>query len=515
MASTSLPTLIQQMLKPEFYPHPVQEPIQLMQTHVSYVLLTGDYAYKVKKPVDFGFLNYSTLERRQHFCEEELRLNQRTAASIYLAALPIFQVSDDTYGLDADDNVAEYTVKMRQFPQSTLLSQMFEREELTEDLLRQLAEAIAQFHLAAKANDYIRAFGTVENIRQSIDENYEQTEGFIGGPQTQQQFDNTKAYTDHFFATQQDLLQQRIDQDKIRACHGDLHLNNICYWQDELLLFDCIEFNEPFRFVDVMFDIAYIIMDLTVSGRRDLAATFLSHYVEHTGDWEGLQVLPLYVSRQSYVRAKVTSFLLGDPSVSEADKQAASAKAAKYYTLAWSYVQPQTGQLFVMSGLSGSGKSTVARELSRKLGAVHLRSDAVRKHLAGIPVQQRGEDSLYSPEMSQKTYERLIFLGTLLANQGYTVILDAKFDREATRGQAIDQAQSHGLPLTIVHCKAPLEVLKQRVQQRDGDIADATVEVLENQTMETFTSKEQDYVKTVDTTQALSPQLATIVEACV
>ncbi|MEM9767105.1 MAG: AAA family ATPase, partial [Cyanobacteria bacterium P01_D01_bin.71] len=373
MANASLPSLIEQMLQPAFYPHDVQTPIQLMQTHVSYVLLTGELAYKVKKPVDFGFLNYSTLEKRQHFCAEELRLNQRAAASLYLEVLPIGQAGD-RFQLGDTDNIVEYAVKMRQFPQSALLSQLFERDDLTEALLRQLAEAIADFHLTAKTNDYIRAFGTVENVRQSIDENYDQTAGFIGGPQTQQQFDETKAYTDQFFASQQGLLQQRIDQDKIRACHGDLHLNNICYWQNQLLLFDCIEFNEPFRFVDVMFDIAYIIMDLTVAGRQDLAASFLSHYVEGTGDWEGLQVLPLYVSRQSYVRAKVTSFLLGDPSIDAESKQTASAKATKYYTLAWSYVQPQTGRLLVMCGLSGSGKSTVARELSRQLGAIYLRS---------------------------------------------------------------------------------------------------------------------------------------------
>lgn len=512
MANASLPPLVQQMLQPEFYPHDVQAPIRLMQTHVSYVLLTGDLAYKLKKPVDFGFLDYSTLAKRKHFCEEELRLNQRAAAPIYLAAMPIAQ-QGDRYVLGGEDNVVEYAVKMREFPQSALLSHKFEQGELTEDLLRQLAEAIADFHLKAETNDYIRNFGTVDNVRQSIDENYEQTVGFIGGPQTQQQFDETKAYTDQFFATQQALLQQRMDQGKIRACHGDLHLNNICYWQDELLLFDCIEFNEPFRFVDVMFDIAYIIMDLTVQGRRDLAASFLSHYVECTGDWEGLQVLPLYVSRQSYVRAKVTSFLLGDPSIDEATKQAAAAKAAKYYTLAWSYMQPQPGRLLVMSGLSGSGKTTVAKELSRQLGAIHIRSDAVRKHLAGVPLQARGDDSLYTPEMSQQTYERLTELGGTLAHQGYTVILDAKFDRVATRKLAIAQAESHNVPFTVVHCQAPTGVLEQRVRDRRGDIADATVAVLAQQTLEPFTAAEEKAVQTVDTTQPLTSQLATIVEA--
>ncbi|MEO0807269.1 MAG: phosphotransferase, partial [Cyanobacteria bacterium J06643_4] len=192
---------------------------------------------------------------------------------------------------------------------------------------------------------HVRTFGTVSAIRRAIDENYEQTTGFTGEsvtvltPQTQAQFDQTKAYTDSFFETEQALFQKRLDNDKIRACHGDLHLGNICEWEGKILLFDCIEFNEEFRFVDTMFDIAYVVMDLEVADRHDLAQIFLNQYVEETGDYEGLEILPLYVSRQSYVRAKVTSFMLGDPSVDEATKQSASARAAKYYRLAWSYVQ--------------------------------------------------------------------------------------------------------------------------------------------------------------------------------
>lgn len=506
MVDVSLPTLVQHMLQPEFYPHPVEAPIRLLQTHVSYVFLTGDYAYKLKKPVNFGFLDYSTLEKRQHFCQEELKLNQRGAALLYLEVVPVYQ-SGDTFQLEGSGEPVEYAVKMRQFPQDTLLSQVFERGELTEAVLRGLAEAIAQFHQAATTNDEIRSFGTVEAVRQPFDENYEQTAGFIGGPQTQAQFDGTQAYTDQFFATQADLLQQRIDGNWIRACHGDLHLNNICHWQDQLLLFDCIEFNKPFRFVDVMYDIAYIVMDLTAQGRTDLAATFISHYVEQTGDWEGLQILPLYVSRQAYVRAKVTSFLLGDPAIPEDVKQQASAKAAQYYTLAHDYVQPKPGRLILMAGLSGSGKSTTAQAISRQLGAIQLRSDAVRKHLAGIPLQQRGDDSLYTPEISQKTYDRLLSLGILLAKQGYTVILDAKYDRVALREGAIAQSQAHDIPLNAVYCTAPEAVLQQRLEARQGDIADATVAVLANQTMEPFGSDEAINVTTVDTTQPVGPQL--------
>ncbi|NEQ33186.1 MAG: AAA family ATPase [Leptolyngbya sp. SIO4C5] len=510
MVDAALPPLIQQMMQPEFYSHPVSETIELIQTHVSYVLLTGEFAYKLKKPVDFGFLDYSTLEKRQHFCHEELRLNRRAAAPIYLEVIAIAQAGDRFYLAEGEDAAVEYAVKMRQFPQSALLSHLFEQGELTVELLQRLAETIAEFHAEAKTDAHIRSFGEISQIRASIDENYAQTQGFIGGPQTQTQFEQTKAYTDRFFAQEQALFQQRIEQDRIRACHGDLHLNNICLWQDQLYLFDCIEFNEPFRFVDVMFDIAYIVMDLEAGNRPDLRTAFLNHYAEQTGDWAGLEILPLYVSRQSYVRAKVTSFLLNDPSVSAAEKTKASQKAAPYYRLAWQYAQPQQGRIFVMSGLSGSGKTTAARQLAQQTGAVHLRSDAVRKHLAGVPLTERGGDEIYTAEMSQKTYDRLLDLGIRLAQRGYPVILDAKYDRQARRQSVIAQAEAKQIPLQILYCDTPKAIMQQRLQQRTNDIADATSDILAQQSMEPFGPAEQSYVKTIDTTQDLTPQLRAI-----
>ncbi|NJL47445.1 MAG: AAA family ATPase [Leptolyngbyaceae cyanobacterium SM2_5_2] len=511
MSDNALPALIQQMCQPGFSPHPVVEPIRLMQTHVSYVLLTGDYAYKVKKPVNFGFLDYSTLAKREHFCQEELRLNQRGAAPLYLAVVGIGQ-QGDRYVLNGDAPV-EYAVKMVQFPQETLLSALYERGELTEDLIRQLAETVAAFHLKAETNDYIRSFGEVSQVRHAFDENYEQTLGFIGGPQTQRQFDETKAYTDSFFEAQGDRFRQRMAQVWIRACHGDLHLNNICYWHDQLYLFDCIEFNEPFRYVDVMYDVGFVVMDLLAKDCSALSTAFLNHYVEQTGDWEGLPLLPLYISRQAYVRAKVTSFLLNDPGVDEAAKQQACNTAAGYYQLAWSVVQPKMGRLYLMAGLSGSGKSTTARELARQTGAVHLRSDAVRKHLAGIPLHQRGDQSLYTPEMSQQTYGRLLALGLTLAQAGFTVILDAKYDRHSLRQAAIEAAREAGLQAQILYCTAPPAVLEARVQARSGDIADATVAVLQQQHMEEFTEAENQLVQIIDTTITVAPQIAAIVRA--
>jgi aminoglycoside phosphotransferase family enzyme/predicted kinase len=505
MTDSSLPPLIQQMMQPGFYPHPVKEPIELIQTHVSSVLLTGDFAYKLKKPVNFGFLDFSTLDKRQHFCAEELRLNQRGASELYLEILPIAQTGDQ-YQLGGAGEPVEYVLKMRQFPQETLFITMFEQGQLTEAHMEELGRIVAQYHAKSHKDDYIRTFGEISQIRTAIDENYQQTDKYIGGPQSQSQYEETKHFTDNFFASRQNIFTSRIANDKIRECHGDLHLRNICRWQDKILLFDCIEFNEPFRFVDVMYDVAFTVMDLEARGRQDLGNAFLNTYVEQTGDWEGLQVLPLYLSRQAYVRAKVTSFLLDDPSVPQADKDAASATAADYYKLAWEYTRPKQGRLILMSGLSGSGKSTVARQLARKLGAIHLRSDAVRKHLAGVPLQDRGGDDIYTPAMTEKTYGRLLELGIKLANQGFPVILDAKYDRQTLRQDAIALAESHQIPLQILHCDAPEEVLRDRLNKRTGDIADATSDLLASQqaAAEPFTEAEKPYVKSVDTTKDLA-----------
>lgn len=515
MTDTCVPPLIQQMLQPGFYPHGVTEPVHLIQTHISFVLLTGDYTYKIKKPVNFGFLDYSTLAKRQYFCTQELLMNQRTAPEIYLEVLPIiqtgdsFQLGSNLPALTSAEIAVEYVLKMREFPQDSLLLSLLERGLLTEQLMADLGREVANFHSRAISNSYIRQFGEVSQIRTAIDNNYRISEKYIGGPQTQTQYQETKDYTDAFFANNPELFNRRIANNKIRECHGDLHLRNIALWQDKILLFDCIEFNEQFRFVDVMYDVAFTVMDLESRGRRDLGNAFLNTYIEQTGDWEGLQLLPLYLSRQAYVRAKVTSLMLDDPAISTAQKAEISQTAAHYYKLAWQYTKPRRGKLTLMSGLSGSGKSTAARYLARRTGAIHIRSDAVRKHLGGIPLNERGGQDLYSDEMTAQTYGRLLELGIILADRGWDVILDAKFDRQNLRTDAINQAQSHGLPLQIIYCTAPIEVLRERLQQRRGDIADATAELLSSQqaAFQPFTELEQISVNIVDTAQDLEVQL--------
>ena len=506
MSDAILPPVIQAMLKAEFYPHPVTEPVELIQTHISYVFLTGDFVYKLKKAVNFGFLDFSTLDKRQHFAAEEVRLNQRGAGKLYLGVVPITQ-SGEKLAISGEGTPVEYAVKMQQFPQNALLSEMFDKGTLTEDLILTLAQELAQFHAQSASNDHIRTYGTVAAIRQAFDENYSQSTGYIDRAQTQAQWDVTKAYSDRIFDTQAFLFESRIKADKIRECHGDIHLRNIAYWNGEMLLFDCIEFNEPFRFVDTMYDLAFVCMDLDARGRSDYANLLMNTYLETTGDYEGAQVLPLYLSRQAYVRAKVTSFLLDDPGIPESVKIESAKTAADYYRLSYNYTQATHGQLIVMAGLSGSGKSTTARVIARSKSAIHLRSDAIRKHLAGIAIDQKGNDAIYSAEMTAKTYDRLLALGLALASQGQTVILDAKYDRIDLRDPVLAQAKASGVPVQFLHCEAPIAVLMARVAARTGDIADADVAVLSHQHFEDFTDAERAFVKPIDTTQSVITQL--------
>ena len=495
--------LVFQMQQQDFYPHAVSDKIELVQTHASIIFLTGEYVYKIKKEVDFGFLDYSTLDKRKYFIELELALNHKIAPELYLEVLPISD-RDNQLILNNSEQIVEYALKMRQFPQEDLFSNLLSAGKLNSDRFIELGRIVARFHQNAETNDYISSFGTVAKINAAFEENYQQSQKYIGVVQTQEQFEDTKAYTDTFFTQEVELLQDRVKQQKIKQCHGDLHLKNICLWRDRIQLFDRIEFNESFRFVDTMYDVAFTVMDLEAKGKPELANAFFNSYLEYTGDWTGLLVLPLYLSRQAYVRAKVNSLLLDDPQVDADDKQEAKKVASNYYRQAYQYTQNKSGSLTLMSGLSGSGKSTVARTIAQSKNAIQIRSDAVRKHLAGLALDESGTDEIYSEEMSQKTYDRLLELGIMLAEAGYNIILDAKYDRVALRQSVIGRAKDKNIPLTIVHCTAPLSVLGDRLKQRQNDVSDATADLLTAQqaNAEPFTTEEQAYLTTVDTSQS-------------
>jgi hypothetical protein len=524
-----LPPLIQSMLQPEFYFHPVVEPIQLIQTHISYVLLTGEYAYKIKKPVRFSFLDFSTLEQRKHFCQEELRLNRRLSPKLYLAVLPIvatphqypvpFRLLPATESLGTAD-IVEYAVQMRQFSQDALFSRMLAKGELSISHMQALGECVASFHLSARADEEVRLFGSPEVIRAVVEDNYRAMIPYVSRIQIQNSFEQTRAFMDRFLREHEGWFRQRQEQGKIRECHGDLHLNNVCLYQDQIQIFDCIEFNEKFRNIDGVYEIAFMVMDLDFQGRRDLANVFLNTYLEHTGDYWGAVLLPFYCSLRASIRAEVSLFLLDDPNVPPEEKEQAQRRAVAYHRLAWSYTQPQQGSLILMSGLSGSGKTTVARRFAQRTGAIHIRSDAIRKHLAGIPLYEKGtvsgeyETGIYTPEMTRQTYACMLELGIFLAQQGLSVVLDAKYDRREYRSAVIDQVKTYGIPLKIFYCTAPMEILRQRLQARTQDVSDAKASLLADQQRmaEPFTESEEVYLRVLDTSQDWDKQLLEIIQ---
>jgi uncharacterized protein len=521
----TLPELIRQMLQPEFYPHTVQEPVQLLQTHISYVLLTGEFAYKVKKPANFGFLDFSTLEKRHYFCQEELRLNRRLSPDLYLTVKAIAQEGDryrfaeETEPSAIAESITEYAVQMRQFPQEGLFSHLFQAGKLTPELVRQLGVVVAEFHAIAETNPEIRNYGSRTAVQRVDANNYSISKAFIGQSQTQQQYDETRSFTTRFFEHHADWFTQRQMDEKIRECHGDLHLNNVCYYQNTIRIFDCIEFTPDFRNIDVIYDAAFMVMDLEFQGRGDLANLFLNSYLEQTGDYWSAALLPLYLSMRAYIRANVNALALDDPAISEADKTNYLQRSKDYYRLAWRYAKRSPGRLVMMSGLSGSGKSIVACQIAQQLNAIHIRSDAVRKRLAGISLKARGDQGgiansgIYTPEMTQLTYERMLELGIFLAQQGWSVVLDAKYDRVNLRQAVLEAAQTAQIPIRIVQCTAPVKVLRDRLQRRIGDVSDATADLLDIQIKadEPLTEGERAIATILQTEETLEPQMSDLV----
>jgi len=508
----NLPPLIKRMLARDFYPHPTVDPIQLIQTHISYVFLTGSYVYKVKKAVNLGFLDFTLLDRRRHFCQEEIRLNQRGAPGIYLECLPVSATQND-FCLDGPGAPVEYAVKMRQFPQERLFNNLLVSGQLADSLIERLARTLADYHAGAMSNNTIVEYGRPERVQHLINQNYLQTMRFIGGSQTPAQYQITREFTDSFIRDSGPLMEKRIQAGKIRECHGDLHLGNICWWEGKVLLFDCIEFNESFRFIDVMQDATFTAMDLDAQGRRDLSTAFINAYAERTGDWDGLPLLPLYLCRHAYVRAKVNSLLSEDAGAPPQTRKSALATAADYFRLAAQYANRTSGEIILVCGVSGSGKSTVGRTVARQKGAIHIRADAVRKHLAGIPLDIRGTNELYTAEMTQKTYSRLLDLGLMLARCGFVVILDATYSRRDLRREAIRGAQSVGVAVRLLHCVAPAELIHERLAQRRGDISDATPELIvrQHEIFEPFGPDESQYIFVIDTCHPMDLILSQIV----
>jgi aminoglycoside phosphotransferase family enzyme len=336
----ALPPLVQAMLEPSLYPHHPSQ-VDLIQTHISYLFLAGEFVYKVKKPVDFGFLDFTTLEKRRYFCQQEVMLNRRFSPEIYLAVAPISLVGG-SFRLGDETAVVEYAVTMKRINEEHMLSRLLKAGKVGVEAMQRIGRHLAKVYAAIPSDEKARAFGTLGVISTNVVENFEQTRKYIGGPVSQEAFDAIESWSLSFMKNNTALFEQRVAQDHIKDCHGDLHLQHICVEGEYIYIFDCIEFNERFRFGDVASDVAFLAMDLDFNGYADLARTFVDAYTEASGDLTLAQVLPFYKVYRAYVRAKVTSFMLDDAGLDGKTRGEIMLRAKEYYDLALRYAQGET-----------------------------------------------------------------------------------------------------------------------------------------------------------------------------
>ncbi len=501
---TRLPPLIQALYRPACYNHPVQD-IRLVETHISWVLLTGPYAYKIKKPLNLGFLDFSTLEKRRFFCEEELRLNRRLAPSLYLEVVSITG-SPAAPAFSGSGEAIEYAVKMVQFPEEARLDRMLARNELGPEHIDLLAQELAEFHGRVAIAGSDKPFGDPEHVMEPVKQNFIQIRSRLG-TQDQAQLRRLEIWSEMTFAELRQTFADRKHRGFVRECHGDAHLANIVWLEDRVMLFDCLEFNDNLRWIDIMSELAFLVMDLEDRGRPDLARRVLNAYLEHSGDYEGLAVFRFYQVYRALVRAKVACIRLSQNGLNDEEKRKARDEYLGYTNLAERYTLSSHPALIITHGLSGSGKTWLSQQLLESLDAIRVRSDIERKRLHGLAPGERsgsGIDSgIYTADASQRTYAHLAELARAVLRAGYTVIVDAAFLKHSQRDQLRAVAKEMHVPFVILDIEAPENTLRERLRQRgrqQHEVSEAGLAVLEHQlaTREPLSDDEQRHVLTLD-----------------
>ncbi len=468
--------LIRALSSPAAYPQPVEE-VEVRQTHISVVFLAGEFVYKLKKPVNPGFLDFSTLEKRLHFCREELRLNRRLAPDVYLAVVPVVRTAD---GLkwEAEGEAIEWAVKMRRLPEEVTLLERLRRNEVGVELIESLAGKIASFHRTADTNERIAAFGRFDGVARLVRDVFTNSAPQVGETVSPAIFDHIRSLAEEALSRLRPLIEKRASQNRTRDAHGDLHLDHIYYFPDkelpaDLVIVDCIEFNERFRFIDPVADMAFTVMDLAFYGRRDLARAFADAYFHAADDEEGLELLPLYTAYRATVRGEVEGMLVMEKEVPENERTAAERRARAHWLLALGELEEPEKKpcLLFMAGLPGAGKSMLAQALAEKANFCLIRSDVVRKELATQTRSAREE--MYSPEWTERTYAECLHRAEQLLFEGKRVLIDATFREETQRRIFLEAAIRWGVPGAMLLCHAEPDTVRRRLQQRRGDASDA------------------------------------------
>jgi aminoglycoside phosphotransferase family enzyme/predicted kinase len=486
------PQLITALSRPEAYGFAVER-IEVRQTHVSVLFFAGELVYKVKKPVDLGFLDFTTLEKRHHFCQEEIRLNRRLAPDMYLGIVPVVREPDGSARIAAagetpgEQEIIDYAVEMRRLPEERMMDRLLDQGAVDDTVVDEIVDVILEFHRAGATGPGVDEHGTPDAVARGTLVNLEETEPFVEGPDREGTLSETLyrylwGSAGAFVARNRDLLDQRVREGRIRDGHGDLHAANICLTDDGIVIYDCIEFDPGIRCADVAKDLAFLIMDLEARGLRDLGNHVVERYVRAAADPDLDTLLPLYKAHLACVRGKVNSIAAGDRSIDAADRSRARLEAMRYFHLAAPYWLPPA--LIVMCGLPGSGKSSAARHLERPLGAAVLCGDVIRKRLAGIPATAHPSgpeaEALYSRRSSQETFGTMLGEARTLLVEGRAVIADATFPHRGSRAPFVELARSLGAPYVVVYLDCPEPVIAERMRKRpeaQDEVSDADWEV--------------------------------------
>jgi len=464
--------------------------VELRQTHISYVLLAGEYVYKIKKPVNFGFLDYSTLARRRFYCHREVHYNSPLCKDTYLGVLPIRQ-SGGHFAFNGPGVTVEYAVHMRRLPEDRMMHRLLERGEVTRPMIEAVAEKLAAFHAGAPKSPALARYGDWA-IRYNTKENVAQWTPYVGRTLTPEQDRVLRAYFAAFFARRATALQRRVDEQRIHRVHADLRSDSIVIGRargrpgpDDICIFDCVEFSRRLSVLDVARDVGFLKMDLDYRGRQDLAQAFVGHYVNVSGD-TGLQdVVDFYAAYSACVRGKVEGFLLDQAEVPPRERRRARDASRRYFGLACRYAESLPPAMLVITcGLPATGKSTVARALGQGGGFDVISSDIVRKELAGLaPTERRLEGfqaGIYAPDFTRRTYQELLDRARPLLLAGRSVVLDASFTRREHRRAAARLAKETGAQFACLFFDLPDDVIKARLAERfrkGRDPSDARPEI--------------------------------------
>ena len=478
--------LVRFLEAPSSYPH-LPAKVRSIQTHISWVFIASPFVFKVKKPVNLGFLDFGTLEKRHHFCRRELELNRRLCPEVYLAVTPIYE-SDAAFSFDDEDGdgeIAEYAVKMRELPHGWFLGELLEKKLIGANEINRVISCLQRFYEVQTPRPEVEEWGAPEKLKISTDENFEQIESFAGRTISPVAFEAIRHFTNTFYVANKRLFHERIQEHRIRDCHGDLHLDHVHITPEATTIFDCIEFNDRFRFIDIANDLAFLAMDFDFEGKRELGTLLLRNAAGDLGDTGLLQLANFYKCYRALVRGKVESIQASSDGAANAQEHTKS--ALRYFRLALQYATSGLQPLvMVIMGRVGTGKTTFARQLGSELDWPIFSSDRIRKTLAGVPLTERTapelRDKVYSDQMSDRTYKELVEQGMAALATCNGVILDATFSSRAKRDYLRDECARAHVHLQMVELDTEKDQIANRLKARGRtaeEISDARLEDLE------------------------------------